>query len=420
MARRFSFAALDSNQKTTQTLYLLLGGNLGGRLEYLRLARYWVHELIGTCLEASSVYQTAAWGVQDQPDFLNQVLKIQTQCNPREVLAAISRIESDLGRQPRRVWGEREMDLDILFFDDQVVDDPDLHIPHPRIQDRRFVLVPLAELVPELRHPESGLTIRELLKICPDPLDVQNFGPPEQTEPDHFQQNESGLKESKIRMHYQLVTVEGNIGAGKTTLARYFARDFSGKLILEGFEDNPFLPKFFEDFRKNAFATELYFLAERYHQLSREMQEPELFADRIIMDYLFTKSLLFAKANLDEDEFALFHKLFHIINPRLPEPELIVYVHADVDRLVRNIQQRGRDFEQGVDPAYLEKIQANYFAWFRQNPHLRIVVVDNSEADYVGNPADYLWYQQVVSRPWEPGLHFLKVGETLPLVSSLD
>jgi len=212
-------------------------------------------------------------------------------------------------------------------------------------------------------------------------------------------------------MHYQLITVEGNIGAGKTTLAHYFARDFSGKLILERFEDNPFLPKFFEDFKQNAFATELYFMAERYHQLSREMTEPELFQSRIVMDYLFTKSLLFAKANLDEEEFTLFHKLFHIINPRLPEPELILYVHSDIDRLMRNIRERGRDFEQGVDPAYLEKIQANYFAWFRQNPHLRILVIDNNEADYVRDPDAYRWYMDIASRPWSTGLHFLQVGE---------
>ncbi len=214
-------------------------------------------------------------------------------------------------------------------------------------------------------------------------------------------------------MHYQLITIEGNIGAGKTSLARRLASDFQGKLILEEFEDNPFLPKFFEDFQQKAFATELYFMAERYHQLSREMSEPELFNSRVIMDYVFTKSLLFAKANLDEEEYQLFHKLFHIINPRLPEPELIVYVHASVDRLVQNIRQRGRDFEMAVDPAYLQKIQDNYFAWFRQNPQLRILVVDNEDADYVNREMDYQWYVQAMSRSWPCGLHFLKVGESL-------
>ncbi len=214
-------------------------------------------------------------------------------------------------------------------------------------------------------------------------------------------------------MHYRITTIEGNIGAGKTTLARYLARDFGGKLILEQFEDNPFLPRFFEDFRQHAFTTELFFLAERFHQLSREMPEPELFGDRIIIDYLFTKSLLFARANLDEEEYRLFHKLFQIINPRLPEPELVVYVHADIDRLLDNIRERGRGFEQGVEPAYLKKIQDNYLAWFRQNPHLRVLIVDHNQADYVRNPEHYQWYVQAVSRPWEPGLHFLRVGDPL-------
>lgn len=214
-------------------------------------------------------------------------------------------------------------------------------------------------------------------------------------------------------MPYNLITVEGNIGAGKTTLAKMLARDTKGKLVLERFEDNPFLPQFFQDFQQKAFATELFFLAERYHQLQREMQAPELFHERVVMDYLFTKSLLYAKANLDETEFQLFQKLFDIINPRLPEPELVVYVHADVDRLVANIQRRGRDFEQGVDPAYLTKIQDNYFAWFKQHPHLRILVLDNTQHDFVANPADYAWILDAVNREWSPGVHHLVVGQAL-------
>ena len=212
-------------------------------------------------------------------------------------------------------------------------------------------------------------------------------------------------------MPYKLITVEGNIGAGKTTLAEMLARDTNGKLVLERFEDNPFLPQFFQDFQQKAFATELFFLAERYHQLQREMQAPELFHERVVMDYLFTKSLLYAKANLDETEFQLFQKLFDIINPRLPEPELVVYVHADVERLVANIQHRGREFEQGVDPAYLAKIQANYFAWFKQHPHLRILVLDNTHHDFVANPADYAWILQAVNREWDAGVHHLVVGQ---------
>lgn len=210
-------------------------------------------------------------------------------------------------------------------------------------------------------------------------------------------------------MQYNLVTIEGNIGAGKTTLAKMLAKDYRGKLILEEFEDNPFLPQFFEDFKQSAFATELYFMAERYHQLEREMQEPELFHDRVIMDYLFTKSLLYARVNLSEQEFELYHKLFQIINPRLPEPELIVYVHSEVDRIVRNIHQRGRDFEQGVNPDYLKKIQETYFNYFRQNPQMRIVVLDCSKADFVHEPAHYQKIREIVDSKFEPGTHFFHI-----------
>ncbi|MFT7589810.1 MAG: deoxyguanosine kinase [Limisphaerales bacterium] len=210
-------------------------------------------------------------------------------------------------------------------------------------------------------------------------------------------------------MKYNLVTVEGNIGAGKTTLAKMLSRDFNGKLILEEFEDNPFLPRFFEDFNQSAFATELYFMAARYQQLQHEMQEPELFHDRVVMDYLFTKSLLYAKVNLAEQEFELFQKLFQIINPRLPEPELIIYVHSDVDRIVRNIHQRGRDFEQGVDPEYLGKIQETYFNYFKQNPHLRSVVLDCSQADFVNEPDHYSQILDIVNQDFAPGSHFFHI-----------
>lgn len=209
---------------------------------------------------------------------------------------------------------------------------------------------------------------------------------------------------------YRLITVEGNIGAGKTTLARRLAEDLNGRLVLERFEDNPFLPQFFSDFKEKAFPTELFFLAERYHQLQREMQGPGLFHERVVMDYLFTKSLLYAKANLDEAEFQLFQQLFEIINPRLPEPELVVYLHADVDRLVANIRRRGRDFEQNVDPDYLRRIEANWFAWFHQHPHLRILVLDNTEGDFVAHPGQYAWILEEVCRPREAGLHPRVVG----------
>jgi len=182
LAAPITFAALDRSPASPPErppltpLYLLLGGNLGPREQTLAQARELIETLIGPIEAASALYETAAWGVEDQPDFLNQALLVQTMLLPLEVLACTQTIEALLGRQPRRTWGEREMDVDILFFGDFIVELPDLRIPHPRLALRRFVLVPLAEIAPHFRHPERNLTIAELLATCPDSLPVKRLG----------------------------------------------------------------------------------------------------------------------------------------------------------------------------------------------------------------------------------------------------
>ena len=211
-------------------------------------------------------------------------------------------------------------------------------------------------------------------------------------------------------MKYNLVTVEGNIGAGKTTLARKLAEEFDARLVLEEFENNPFLPPFIQGQKSKAFPTELYFMAERFQQLQQEIRSYDLFQDRILMDYLFNKSLLFARVNLEGDEYELFKKLFTIINPQLPQPELLIYVHSEVDRIVRNIHQRGRDFEDGVDPEYLQRLQDMYFAFFKQQPDMRILVLDCTEADFVANEEHYREIVEIVSAEYETGTHSFKIG----------
>jgi deoxyadenosine/deoxycytidine kinase len=187
---------------------------------------------------------------------------------------------------------------------------------------------------------------------------------------------------------YKFIVIEGNIGAGKTSLARLISDEFNAKLILEQFADNPFLPKFYADPERYSFPLELSFLAERYNQMKKEF-EGELFSDFIVSDYFFSKSMIFARSTLKEDEFNLYRQIFNIISGYFPKPELYIYLFQTPENLLKNIRKRGRNYEQAITPEYLEKIQQGYFEYFRQNPELRYVVIDCNEIDFVGRQDHY-------------------------------
>ena len=207
---------------------------------------------------------------------------------------------------------------------------------------------------------------------------------------------------------YNFIVIEGNIGAGKTTLATKMADNSNSRLILEQFADNPFLPKFYEDPEKHAFPLELSFLAERYHQLKKELSTQDIFKPTIIADYYFVKSLIFAKSNLKEDEFGLYTKLFHIINDSLPKPDLLVYLYHDIERLQENIKKRGRSYEQNISNEYLMKIQSAYFDFLKQMPELRIVIMDVNGVDYANNEQDYELVVDLVKKPYNQGITQIK------------
>lgn len=188
---------------------------------------------------------------------------------------------------------------------------------------------------------------------------------------------------------YNYVVIEGNIGAGKTTLATRIAYDFNARLILEHFADNPFLPKFYLDPEKYSFPLELSFLASRYRQLKEELVPQDLFKSFTVADYYFMKSLVFATSTLKGDEFNLYRQIFYIIYGSLPKPDIYVYLHLDTDRLLKNIQKRGRNYEKGITGKYLQTIQESYFSFFRQNPQNKYLVIDINEIDFVGNENHY-------------------------------
>ncbi len=210
-------------------------------------------------------------------------------------------------------------------------------------------------------------------------------------------------------MHYNYIAIEGNIGAGKTSLATKIAAQFNAKLILEQFEENSFLPKFYKDPSKYAFPLELSFLAERYQQLKDPLSKQDLFTDFTIADYFLHKSLIFASKNLEPDEFSLYARLFNIIESKIPRPELVVYLYVNLENLKRNIQKRGRSYEQNIDFAYLEKIQTGYLDYLKQQQQMRIVIVDSNHLDFVHNSDDYDKMVAVVNAEYDIGIHRIEV-----------
>lgn len=207
---------------------------------------------------------------------------------------------------------------------------------------------------------------------------------------------------------YNFITIEGCIGAGKTTLAKKIAGDYGGKLILEQFEDNPFLPGFYKDPERHAFPVELFFMAERFQHLKSLLSEADMFTSFTVSDFLFQKSLIFAQQNLIEDEGKLYRMLFDIINPSLPKPDIVLYLYAPVNKLLANIKKRGRDFEQSIKGDYLEKIQNAYLEYFKVQKDMRIVLLNTAELNWVESPADYKEVVELLNSDFDMGQNFVK------------
>jgi deoxyguanosine kinase len=209
-------------------------------------------------------------------------------------------------------------------------------------------------------------------------------------------------------MNHHFIAIEGNIGAGKTTLAHMLARHFNARLILEQFADNPFLPKFYENPAQYAFPLELFFMAERYKQLKELVYTADLFQSVTIADYLFTKCLLFAKVNLPEQEFRLYQKLFEILQSQVVQPDILIYLHAPVSKLQTNIRKRNRRYEQGIPDNYLFSIQEAYTQYIRQH-NIRTLIIDVSNADFLDNAAHLQVVLDALDRDTGEGQHFFSL-----------
>jgi len=205
-------------------------------------------------------------------------------------------------------------------------------------------------------------------------------------------------------MRYNYIAIEGTIGAGKTSLVEKIASDFEARAVYEQFEENSFLPKFYKDPDKYAFPLEMSFMASRFQQLKTELSKGDMFRSFVVADYFLDKSLIFARKTLQEDEFSLFSRFFHFINTGLAKPELIIYLYKDVELLRQNIRKRGRVYEQDITAGYLEKIQSGYLSYFRQNDHLRVVIADTNDFDFIERSQDYQYLKEIIAADYPKGI----------------
>ena len=247
----------------------------------------------------------------------------------------------------------------------------------------------MKDLQLEFVHPVMNKSTQELIDSCEDKSSckvVSNLELP--IEKYHLQQ-------------YNYIAIEGNIGAGKTTLAEKIAQDFNAKTVFERFADNPFLPKFYKDQNRYAFPLEMSFLADRYQQLSDDLAQFDLFKDFIVADYHIFKSLIFAKVTLQDDEFRLYKTLFDIIYKEMPKPDLYVYLYQNTDQLLQNIKRRGRSYEQEIPGDYLDKINKGYLDYINSQTNLNVLIIDVSERDFVKNQSDYVFILDEIRKKME-------------------
>ena len=204
---------------------------------------------------------------------------------------------------------------------------------------------------------------------------------------------------------YNYICVEGNIGAGKTSFCHMINEEYNCRMILEQFDDNPFLPFFYKDPDRYAFTVELFFMTERHKQLQANLLSRGLFHDFVISDYFFMKTLLFARKTLKDEEFRLFQKLFKVLNSSFPKPDLLMYFHRNVDILIEQINKRGRDYEQKISKEYLLEIQDSYFEYFRNILSFPVVIVDVTDIDFVANKNQYEVLKSLMNKEYAPGVH---------------
>ena len=358
-------------------VYLSLGSNLGDKINNLQTTINLIDSKVGDVLLISSVYQTKAEGFVGE-DFLNCCVSLRTSMEPKILIKELINIESQNGRlrSNRNIYESRSIDIDILFYEDKIINQHNLTIPHPRMNERNFVIKPLLDIAKSKIHPVLNRTISEI------DLDLGD------TEIIKINDDLVLPVIEKLKSIKNIV-IEGNIGVGKTCLSEKLSKDLNKELILEGYMDNPFLEKYYENPDRYALNVELTFLTDRCRQLSDFKNQISLFSSGLVSDYDIFKSLVFAGISLKEIEYNLFRKIFTYMTKDLFKSNLIIYLLQSTEQLLENIKKRGRGFEKKIDKKYLDKINQGYLNYLKNNSDLNIIYVDVSDLDFVESKTDY-------------------------------
>tara|TARA_B100001057_G_scaffold457820_1_gene506439 strand:- start:272 stop:1417 length:1146 start_codon:yes stop_codon:yes gene_type:complete len=355
--------------------YISLGANEGKRLENIQEAVTRIQNKIGNLIALSSLYQTPSLGFEG-PDFLNACIEIDTILNPLDVLDKLLEIERAMGREPltKKGYQSRPIDLDLLFYEEQIINLPVLILPHPRIAQRNFVLYPLNEINPELMHPILKKTIIDLLSISPDKSEPKK-SPLSDWSPACFERGE-------------ILIFEGNIGVGKTSLAQKIARHYKVPFLEENFEENPFLKKFYDDPVTYALDLENHFMENRFKQFQSFFNDSASSSGGVA-DHSPFRSLIFAKINLSTSDFDVFEKHYLSWSKTFSFPKKVIFLKHTIGQLKKNIIIRGRPYEQKITVEYLKKIELGYQSFFNHESEFDFCTVDLSDLDFVKLEAAY-------------------------------
>ena len=365
---------------TFRKYYISIGSNIGDKFKNIQNALDIIHTKIASFISISAIYETKAVGFEGD-NFFNVCASFNSRIEPENLMNELLQVEVCMGRKRKNnnTYESRIIDIDILIAGDLVMEKQALSLPHPRMTDRLFVMLPLVEIEPNLLHPILNLSSREILNKIENNDDVKKTN--------LVLNNPRNIEISK---KYNYIAIEGNIGSGKTSLSNQIANDFDSKLILERFIDNPFLEKFYKDTKQYAFKLEMSFLADRYQQTVDDLSQLNFFNSMTISDYDIHKSLIFSKINLNVDEFNLYRKLFYSLHKSFIKPDLIIFLKNSVENLKKNIKKRGRIYESNISDDYLININSSYSDFFKSRPDLKVKYIDVSEINFVENRLDYL------------------------------